>query len=411
MCARLTRIFETIYGHKPVTAFGPLKSTPNYYAEDSEFIQECMAQHCPDHNISRESTQTDDERCTSDPRSAELMQTLISAEQFMRSSVNWMEILRAVEPDTRPFIRPSQPALDWVRHALDTAMRIQQLFIENERLYNTIAQQGIRLPPALAKFVELISLILSTYHLWARRRDNHWIWPDAATTDYSQNWHEYCPYVDLVREIEEIQLLLDKQNASSDRLRNSNFATACALVDEAFVFSSKVLVIRLDLGYTKGVHLLPPCKKNDADQSETHIDLDIFLAHLEKFLDVMKKIYGKYKLSHILKIEYGLQKGYHTHLLLLLNGRKHQKDISIARQLGEKWVSEITQGDGTYWNCNANKDRYRHKAIGMIHRSENIKINLLKSQVLTYLVKHDIPLEIFKQKPFRKFRPSHRKLK
>lgn len=411
MCARLTRVFETIYGSEAVSASDLLKNTPNFFAEDSAFIQECMAQHCPDHADPGESAQTDDQRYTSDPRSAELMQTLISADQFMRSSVNSLEVLRAIEPDTRILIRPSQLALDWIRHALDTAMHIQQLFIENERLYHTIAGQGIRLPPALAKFVELVSLILSTYHLWVRRRDSHWIWPDSLALDYSQDWHDVCPYVDLVRELEEIQLLLAKQNVSSDRLRNANFATACALVDEAFVFSSKVLVIRLDLGYAKGAHPLPPCKKNDEDQLETHIDLDIFLAHLEKFLGIMNKIYGEYKLSHILKIEYGLQKGYHAHLLLLLNGRQHQQDISIARRLGEKWASEITQGKGTYWNCSANKGRYRHKAIGMIHRSENIKINLLKSQVLTYLVKHDIPLEVFQQKPFRKFRPSHRKLK
>lgn len=411
MCARLTRILKAIFGPKDKTPLEPFKNSSNYFSDDSTFIQDFASQHWPERNISSNSTHTDEKRDTSSPRSIELMQALIGAEQFMRSSVNSLELLRAVEPDTRILTPPSQWASDWGRHALDTAMRIQQLFVENYRLHDIIARQGISLPPALAKFVELISLILSTYHLWAQRPDNHWIWPDMLNSSYSQDWYHFCPYLDLVQQLEEIQLLLAKQNASKDRLRNKNFATACALVDESFVYSSRVLVIRLDLGYRKGVHPIPPYRRNKEDELKTPIDIDIFLAHLANFLKILNKIYGKYKLAHIIKIEYGLQKGYHAHLLVFLNGRQHQRDISIAQQLGEKWVNDITHGEGTYWNCNANINQYRHQAIGMICRSENEKIDLLKSQVLTYLVKHDIPLEIFKQKPFRKFRPSHQKLK
>ena len=216
--------------------------------------------------------------------------------------------------------------------------------------------------------------------------------------------------MDIVRELEEIQALLDKQNASRDRLRNANFTTACKLVDEAFVFSSKVLAIRLDLGYAKGAHPLPRYGEKDDSKSEKRADLEAFLSHLRKILTFMKKTYGLNRLAYILKIEYGLQKGYHAHLLLLLNGHRHQQDISIAQQLGEEWSNDITQGTGAYWNCNAHKNHYQENAIGMIHRKDDIKRGFLKSKVLTYLVKHDIPLELIGERPFRKFRPSHRKL-
>lgn len=412
MCARLIRILNEMYRNK--SAIVP-KNTPNLFADDEVFAREFTEQRWPIDNSQSNRVESSDKGAEPTPlvdfRPAELMEALVSAEQFMRLSVKSLEILRAVEPDTRFLNPPLLPAMDWVRHALHTARRIQQTFVENEHLRSNIMRQGLSLPPALAKFVELISLVLSTYHLWERRCDDHWIWPNAATANYDQDWHDSCPYVDIVRELEEIQALLDKQNASRDRLRNANFTTACKLVDEAFVFSSKVLAIRLDLGYAKGAHPLPHYGKKDGRKSEKRADLETFLSHLRKILAFMKKTYGLNRLAYILKIEYGLQKGYHAHLLLLLNGHRHQQDISIAQQLGEEWSNDITQGTGAYWNCNAHKNHYQDNAMGMIHRKDDIKRGFLKSKVLTYLVKHDIPLELIGERPFRKFRPSHRKLK
>jgi hypothetical protein len=416
MCVRLIRIFKAMCSTNAAVAFARPKNTLNHFADDEEFVQEFMTQRWPVGDIASDSVQTSDKKHASTslpiPRAAELMQALVHAEQFMRVSVSSLEILRAVEPDMRCTIHPSMSAKDWVHHALNTAMRIQQVFIENESLRSSIMRQGLSLPPALAKFVELISLILSAHHLWSRKRDYHWIWPNAATADYCLDWHDRCPYVDLVRELEEVQSLLDKQNASSDRLRISNFATARTLVNEAFIISSKVLAIRIDLGYSKGAHSsLVTGENNGSKNTETTTDLDVFLAHLDMFLRFMNKNHQANRLAYILKIEYGLSKGYHAHMLLLLNGHKHQQDISIAKKLGEEWLNEITQGSGIYWNCNAHKDRYQNKAIGMIHRKDQVQRGFLESKVLTYLIKHDAPLEILKERPFRKFRASHRRLK
>lgn len=416
MCARLIRIFKATYFPRASIALSSSKNTINHFADDEEFAQGFMAERWPDDDATSEGVQTRDEKHSSvtlpSPRAAELMHALIHAEQFMRASVNSLEILRAVEPDIRLISLPSALAKDWGRHALNTAMRIQQVFIENERLSSTIIRQGLSLPPALAKFVELISLMLSAYHLWSGRSDNYWIWPNAATVDHCRDWHDHSPHVDLIRELEEIQALLDKQNASSDRLRLHNFTTARTLVNDAFIFSSKVLAIRFDLGYAKGNYpSLANHKHNDTNQSNTKSDLDAFQAHLDIFLRFMNKNYQANRLAYILKIENGLSKGYHAHILLLLNGHKHQQDVSIARKLGEEWINCITQGAGVYWNCNAHKNRYKYKAIGMINRTDENQRKFLESNVLTYLIKHDAPLEILKERPFRKFRASHRKIK
>lgn len=242
MCARLIRIMNAIYHDKSSAAFRPIRKTPAFFTGDEVFAQDFMAQRWPIHAIQSNRVQEIDARDAVpllDFRPAELTEALVRAEQFMRSSVNSLEILRAVEPDIRFFIRPSQQALDWVRHALDIATQIQHAFIENDNLRMKIMQNFVSLPSALAKFVELISAVMFMYRLRENRRDMRWSWPSVLATE-SQDSYDYCPYVDLIRELEEIQVLLDKQNSSSDRLRNSNFATSCTLVNEAFSVCSNV---------------------------------------------------------------------------------------------------------------------------------------------------------------------------
>lgn len=414
MCARLIRLFNENYGKKRELYSATPKEKPDFFSDDEDFAEEFLEQRWILDTSTVDSVQNSHENNAManphNPWAPELIRALVQAEQFMRSSVSSLELLRSVEPDTRIVTRPSEPALDWVRHALDMAMRIQQLFIENEILRNSIMNPGLHPPPALAKFLELIFLILSTYHLWDGRRDNHWIWPDIQTSDYNQDWHNHFPYIDLVRELEEIQQLLDKQNSARDRLRNANFATSCNLANEAFAISSKVLAIRIDLGYARGAS---SCLTDNitSHQEKSIFNIDKFLSHLSIFLGAMNKSYGNSRLAYILKIEYGIYKGYHAHILLLLNGQKHQQDINIAHKLGKSWSQDITQGLGVYWNCNANRLRYRKDAIGMIHRTNEQKREYLKKYVLTYLVKHDIPLEMLRERNFRKFRASHRRLK
>lgn len=414
MCARLIRLLKENYGRKLAIHSATSGENPNFFLDDEDFIDEFMEQRwimdaSADDNI-QNIHKNHEMGNPLDPRASELIRALVQAEQFMRSSVNSLELLRSIEPDTRIIARPSHPALDWLRHALDMAMRIQQLFIENENLRNSIMKPGLRPPPALAKFLELIFLVLSTFHLWKGRNDNHWIWPDIKNSDYNQDWKSHFPYVDLVRELVEIQELLDKQNSARDRLRNANFATSCNLVNEAFAISSKVLAIRIDLGYARGTS---SCIINNTNNSEKKsiFNIDKFLSHLSIFLAVTNKFYSSSRLAYILKIEYGIDKGYHAHILILLNGHKHQQDISIAQKLGKSWSKDITEGLGVYWNCNANRIRYSKDAIGMIYRKDEQKREYLEKYVLTYLVKHDIPLEMLRERKFRKFRASHRKLK
>ena len=59
-----------------------------------------------------------------------------------------------------------------------------------------------------------------------------------------------------------------------------------------------------------------------------------------------------------------------------------------AREIGEYWKLVVTNGRGSYWNCNDKKAGYHHLGIGMIHYSDVEKISNLK-QAAVYLVKVD----------------------
>ncbi|MDO7412022.1 inovirus-type Gp2 protein [Acinetobacter baumannii] len=70
-------------------------------------------------------------------------------------------------------------------------------------------------------------------------------------------------------------------------------------------------------------------------------------------------------------IEQAEKKGYHSHLLLIYDGHKHQNDFGLASMVGESW-NEITEDQGYFFTSNTPeyKNRLEQKGvlgIGMIH--------------------------------------------
>lgn len=63
-------------------------------------------------------------------------------------------------------------------------------------------------------------------------------------------------------------------------------------------------------------------------------------------------------------------------------------DIIIADNICKYWQDDITQGEGTSYNCNKNKDRYDQLGIGQIKRNDADKREAL-NQVIGYLIKND----------------------
>lgn len=125
---------------------------------------------------------------------------------------------------------------------------------------------------------------------------------------------------------------------------------------------SKVLVIRIDLAYLKsGRHL---------------VNISTVYSHLYQLLK--KKDLGSKPfeglIGYVWAIEQGADKGYHIHCAFYFNGQKHQRDSYIAYHIGILWRT-ITGNQGTFYNCNKHKKKYRYLGIGMIHRNDDTAVN------------------------------------
>lgn len=148
-------------------------------------------------------------------------------------------------------------------------------------------------------------------------------------------------------------------------------------VEELFNHYSKLLIVRVDLGYL-----------ND---SKVQITIEQFYRHFEIMRNRLSNQDTFFSNLHGYSwaIEQGKERGYHVHLLLMYDGTKVQNGSYYAQRVGEKW-QQITQGHGSYFNLHS-KD-YINKlrmagcdiGIGMVSRNNEGDLERLRT-VIEYL--------------------------
>lgn len=118
-------------------------------------------------------------------------------------------------------------------------------------------------------------------------------------------------------------------------------------INALFNAHSRLLVIRLDLSYKKKP--TPYLKKHEFCEQ-----LEKAQEHRHKLIQHLKRKQLKDAfVGYAWKLEYGLEKSFHYHMIFFLDGSKYRKDVEIAKSIGEYWVEQVTEGNGLYWNCNA----------------------------------------------------------
>ncbi|WP_447827856.1 YagK/YfjJ domain-containing protein [Aeromonas hydrophila] len=159
------------------------------------------------------------------------------------------------------------------------------------------------------------------------------------------------------------------------RVENRNQLSIATYVNSLFDQHAKLLIIRLDIGYHEDYY----------DQ----LTLDLVTNDRNSYL---RRIQNKYPalVGYIWKLEYGVDRYFHTHITFIFNGAVHQRDISLGRTLGELW-EVMTDNDGSYYNCQVRREEYQRwgtDGIGMVHYSDTTKCqNLINA--LSYLTKLD----------------------
>ncbi|MEH6800046.1 MAG: hypothetical protein V7681_12185 [Halopseudomonas sabulinigri] len=161
-----------------------------------------------------------------------------------------------------------------------------------------------------------------------------------------------------------------------------------AYIERLFSYRARLLVIRLELGYRKGYFL----------ERE-----DFFTQDLASVKQDWSELYSGLKaelvpdmVGSVAKLEYGILKGFHLHVLLMFDGSRRKSDLRIADIIGRYWQENVTGGHGTFFSCNRaalqceeGREKYRRLGIGLISYHDIELRKNLNELVAEYLVKAD----------------------
>jgi hypothetical protein len=168
-----------------------------------------------------------------------------------------------------------------------------------------------------------------------------------------------------LKELRQCLLSGEVQNCIAQHSRSveTRYSAMMAYVDYLFVLKAQYGVLRVDLSYAKDTDV--DCKKIKSDWNRMYENM----RHNKLFEGIDGYIY---------KLEYGIEKGLHIHLLLFFSMKqcKDEDCADLAWQIGEYWKNTIVKVNGNYWNCHANLQQYENLgivAIGAIRSSDTIK--------------------------------------
>lgn len=134
---------------------------------------------------------------------------------------------------------------------------------------------------------------------------------------------------------------------------------------------SKLMIIRLDL-YTEE-------DSEGAPQS------------WERLKKYVEDRYMSSYVGYAVKFEYGEKRGVHMHTLLFFNGSVVRKDVTMAKAIGKYWNASVTNGKGTYSNCNTPEHlrNMSYPAVGTFHQFDERTRKGLKC-IAKYLTEQDL---------------------
>jgi hypothetical protein len=150
--------------------------------------------------------------------------------------------------------------------------------------------------------------------------------------------------------------------------------------DDLFLDYSKILVVRVDLGY----------QAEEADKitfERAHRDIQRFINYRKWhscFKHCIGHVIGRERGTNSTEENGGNGRGYHFHCFILFDGQKVKDDVELARKIIDYWENRIVNSPRTpseeriktwAFNCNqkARNDGYRYNGIGMVQHSDELK--------------------------------------
>ncbi|MEN7528618.1 hypothetical protein [Cupriavidus sp. DL-D2] len=195
-----------------------------------------------------------------------------------------------------------------------------------------------------------------------------------------------------------------KWRAAIERQPKENEGRLWSLIEACLSVNHHALVLRFDLGY--GQYYCDP--ELSGERAVSYEEIREHRTALRRFLkrDLKGRLpRGACKgMVFTIKLEYGLDKGYHFHVMALLNGDVVRRDGGITELICAHWRTVITKGSGGACNCNVRK--YKKRGIGSIRYGQHDKLDILKKDVVPYITKVDYYGKMVKSDGHRTFWPS-----
>lgn len=170
--------------------------------------------------------------------------------------------------------------------------------------------------------------------------------------------------------VRELKVLLSSAQLKTDvRVRHAaadrDFDSAIEYTNFLFDTYKKLFVIRLDIGY-----LVPtsPNKKPTFPESDRQRIKDEFVLLIKRL--GRKNKYPEFA-GHLAKLEFGEDRGYFMHAVLLLDGRQKVNTSNWLAVVDDAWSQKITRGKGVVYDCSQHRVRnpvFPDKGLGLVHR-------------------------------------------
>jgi len=173
-----------------------------------------------------------------------------------------------------------------------------------------------------------------------------------------------------------------RQGYRSQERAKRNYVSFKAYVDALFEHRrARLIVIRLDLKYRHD-----NMEKMNTEQAQTD------LKHLLDNMRGKQSLFGDLE-GYIWKLECGGEGAEHFHVMFFFNNDHLQNDSHRGEMIGQYWVKVITEGRGTYFNCNRpeykdKQARLKRLGIGRIEYADTEKRKHLDT-ILAYLCKSE----------------------
>lgn len=237
-----------------------------------------------------------------------------------------------------------------VTDVLSNNINISNVSVQLSALYLPLVadyDSSLNYFPTITAFIDSANRVMCSSHSKKMR------WGYYNTKDFINNLYAYKD-------------VISKNNIKLIKQEKVNTKKLDIYMRQMLNHYSKLLIVRVDLGYSKDtIHL---------------VSIEDFHQHSKKLREFIGKKESCFKglQGNVIALEQGHDRGYHCHLLLMYNGSRHESDWYFAETVGEKWRS-ITGGLGSYYNCHNSQYKQKYKdagtlGIGMIHRKNPIEI-------------------------------------